>query len=363
MNKPRIIIVTPFFSPVRCGIASYFSSLIDELKDQVDFTVLTTKQKDVTSRENKDGFQLLRVVPNLIKANVVVRLAVLPICTFYQLKILWFKRKPQAIHVHSSSAMTLGASLFSLFFRVPLIMEVQDMMTPGWLLKLGKVKYYIATGQAVSDRLVSLAINPAKILKIYSLPPRQIEKVRIEKKESTTISCLFVGEINEKVKGLDLLLKGFSKAFATNQHLILNLVGEGQDLNSLKNLAKQLGVSKQVNWLGSLSRFATLTEIAQCDMLLLPSRSEGMPRVILEAFYFSKPVIASRVGGVGEVVKDKQTGLLIDQDDSYQLANKMVQLASDGDLANRLGQQAKSWLNSLPSWSETAAQIKKIYLS
>jgi glycosyltransferase involved in cell wall biosynthesis len=77
-------------------------------------------------------------------------------------------------------------------------------------------------------------------------------------------------------------------------------------------------------------------------VLVLPSRSEGMGRVIVEAFCRARPVVASRVGGIPDLVEDRRNGLLVEPSDTAGLADALVRVLDDRELAERLGAAASS---------------------
>jgi glycosyltransferase involved in cell wall biosynthesis len=80
----------------------------------------------------------------------------------------------------------------------------------------------------------------------------------------------------------------------------------------------------------------------ESTLLVLPSRSEGMGRVIVEAFCRARPVVASRVGGIPDLVEDGRNGLLVEPGDTEGLADALVRVLDDRDLAERLGVAAGS---------------------
>ncbi|MFH1597606.1 MAG: glycosyltransferase family 4 protein [Patescibacteria group bacterium] len=361
MTKTKIIIVTPFYQPYPAGISSYFQSLVKSLSDRVDFTILTTSLPNQKRDEIKNNCLILRLIPNVIKSSILLRIPVLTTTVFYQLARLNSRERPAAIHVHSSTAMTLGASIYSLLWGTPLIMEVQDIMAPGWLLRMGRVKKYIATGQTVRKRLESMGIKSDKIVTIYSLPPSNIKEITMMTKSEQTVKCLYVGELNTDVKGLDTLLESFKEAQQQFPDLTLKMIGEGPDKNFCLDYIDRFNLKKKISLTGGLGRSATLQEMAACDILILASRSEGVPRVILEAFYFEKAVIASSVGGIVDVIDHQKTGLLFRVNNNEQLTTHIITLARDESQRRLLGQNGKAFLDSLGNWPEIAQKVFDSY--
>lgn len=132
---------------------------------------------------------------------------------------------------------------------------------------------------------------------------------------------LLVGR-NDPVKGVKYLIEAFEKIKPEFLDFKLVLVGEGLPE-------------------GKLSLEGVKEKMKNCYCLAVPSISEGLPRVILEAMALAKPVIASRVGGIPELVKDGETGFLVDSGNVEQLAEKLRTLLSDKALTVEMGSSAR----------------------
>ena len=133
---------------------------------------------------------------------------------------------------------------------------------------------------------------------------------------------LFVGHL-VPVKALDVLMKAWAlllrdpAAPATTR---LVLIGEGAERAALERLAREQGVGDRVAFLGPLPQPAVADWIAAADLLCLPSHAEGSPNVIVEALASGTPVVASRVGGIPDLVDDGVNGLLVAPGDPAALA-------------------------------------------
>jgi glycosyltransferase involved in cell wall biosynthesis len=136
-------------------------------------------------------------------------------------------------------------------------------------------------------------------------------------------------------KGLDVLIEALARRPLRGVPLVLWLAGEGPERAVLEGRAAALGVSDRLRFLGRREDKACL--LAACDMLVLPSRREGLGVAALEAMACSRPVVASRVGGLGEAVVHERTGLLVPPSDPDALAAALARLAQDAALRERLG--------------------------
>lgn len=113
------------------------------------------------------------------------------------------------------------------------------------------------------------------------------------------------------------------------------LVGDGQDLPRLRAEAARLGLADAIVFAGHVREMADVYRAM--DLVVLPSESEGMPNVALEAMIFGKPVVATRVGGVPEVIVDGETGVVVPPGDPRALGEAMIRVLGDGEAAARLG--------------------------
>ncbi|MFQ5761552.1 MAG: glycosyltransferase family 4 protein, partial [Candidatus Bathyarchaeia archaeon] len=95
------------------------------------------------------------------------------------------------------------------------------------------------------------------------------------------------------------------------------------------------------------------------DAFVYMSRGgEGIPRAILEAMASAKPVIATAVAGIPEVMQDNQTGFLVPMNEPTQLAERLCMVLADRGLARRIGDNARSWVQLRHSWEVVAPQLR-----
>jgi glycosyltransferase involved in cell wall biosynthesis len=146
-----------------------------------------------------------------------------------------------------------------------------------------------------------------------------------------------VGRLETR-KGHDRLLEalGVLSASANGSAPQLLLVGDGPLRESLERRARELGVEHTVHFAGRLEDVRPA--LAAMDVFVLPSREEGMSNALLEAMAAARPVVATDVGGNGEIVREGHTGLLVPADDGDALATALGQLLRDRERAARFGQ-------------------------
>ena len=164
-------------------------------------------------------------------------------------------------------------------------------------------------------------------------------------------------------KGFDVLLRAFRIALhnGLEGHDLL-LAGDGQERAALGRLAQALGLEDRVHFLGIADRDTTARLFAGCAFFVLPSRQEPLGIVNLEAMASGKAVLATRVGGVPEIVVDDHTGILVEPCDAETLARGILRLAADATLRARLGAAGRTAAARV-NWSATAAAYARVYRS
>jgi len=170
--------------------------------------------------------------------------------------------------------------------------------------------------------------------------------------------ALFVGVL-ERYKNVDGLAEAWRRAAPQLPEARLKLVGSGGLQPVVEELVRDF--PEQVSWTERLSQREISTAFDASTFLLLPSRSEGMGRVIVEAFCRARPVLASRVGGIPDLVEDGSNGLLVEPGDTNGLVDAIVRLVEDRALAELLtaGAQASAGLWTI-SPEEFAGRLRSM---
>ena len=137
------------------------------------------------------------------------------------------------------------------------------------------------------------------------------------------------------IKGHIVLLRAFAAAKRELPALELDIAGRGPLEPALRALARELGVGDAVRFLGHVTPIQGAIE--ESSVVVVPSMGEGFGMVALEAMERARPVIAAAIGGLGEIVRDGETGILVPPGESEPLADAIVHVAGDPDLARRLG--------------------------
>jgi glycosyltransferase involved in cell wall biosynthesis len=155
-------------------------------------------------------------------------------------------------------------------------------------------------------------------------------------------------------KGVDILLR----AMAELPQVTAQIAGSGDSERELKVLAEKLGLASRVRFHGWSDPVSVLSS---ADVLVLPSRNEGLPLVLLESMQAGFPVIAACVGSVAEIVEDRVTGLLVPPDDVDAMTRALVKLLSSSGLRLRLGAEARTQVSARFSVSEMICEYDRLY--
>jgi glycosyltransferase involved in cell wall biosynthesis len=152
-------------------------------------------------------------------------------------------------------------------------------------------------------------------------------------------------------KGLDILLRAFAKVRRTNSGISLVLIGRAGDAeSSLRALVAQLGLEDDVLFFESVPHAQVGLYLERAKALCLPSRAEPFGIAILEAGAYRLPVVASRVGGIPEIIIDGETGVLVEPEDVNALADVLGRVLSDTALARDLGERLYRRVLGCFSW-------------
>jgi glycosyltransferase involved in cell wall biosynthesis len=162
-------------------------------------------------------------------------------------------------------------------------------------------------------------------------------------------------------KGIDVLLKAFQAVSGGHPGLELWLAGDGPHRAEFERLAADLRITPRTRFLGLRPAGEVGRLLQGCRAFVLPSRTESFGIAILEALASRKPVVATRVGGIPEIVRDGSTGLLVDPDDPVALAKAMEAVLDDPALAARLATNGYEEARAHFGWDVTASSYEALF--
>lgn len=172
---------------------------------------------------------------------------------------------------------------------------------------------------------------------------------------------LFIGRLVHR-KGAPILLEAFSRLRAERCDLVLDVAGEGPQRRDLERLVEERGLADVVRFLVLLDEAGVAKALQAADLLVVPSLSEGLPVVIMEAMASGVPVVASRVDGIPELVRDGETGLLVPPSDPDALADAIARLMADSVSRDRMGAEGRRIVTELHDAARNARALAGIIL-
>jgi glycosyltransferase involved in cell wall biosynthesis len=206
----------------------------------------------------------------------------------------------------------------------------------------------IAVGPEVRDDLVALGVAPPEKFAVIRLgidletrtndDGRRAEYRRLFGVPERRFVVGWIGRMTQ-IKRLPDVLLAFRRLLDLGVDATLCLVGDGPDRTEVEERANELGIAERTLFAGYQRDVGPY--YALFDVLLLPSANEGTPVVAIESLAAERPVVATRVGGVPDVVDDGADGLLAEPGDVDGLADRLAQLARDPDLRARFGRTGR----------------------
>jgi glycosyltransferase involved in cell wall biosynthesis len=386
----RILQVIPYFYPAWKvgGSAKVAYDICRKLVERGhSITVYTSDIKDVYTRTNNtfekiDGVtifyfknlslftarrkifitpSLISAVRNNIKSFDIVhihgnRTTQGPILHHFLKKI----NVPYIVQAHGGLPRINGRKInwvYDIFFGYRLLKDATRVIA----LNRVEAEQYRAMG--VSEEKIAIIPNGIDLSEYTELPPKGSFKKKFNIPEDRKI-ILYLGRIH-KIKGIDFLVKAY--AYLKNKMNFKNtvLVVAGPDdgyLSETKALAYTLRVSDSVMFIGPLYGRDKLAAYVDSDLCVLPSRYETFPIALLEVYACSKPIVASNLQGLKELIVDGETGLLFETGNFKQMAEKMVYLLNDNNKAAEIGMKARGLVEERYSIDRVVDNLEELYM-
>ncbi len=214
---------------------------------------------------------------------------------------------------------------------------------------LNRADRVVAVSRALATRMAELGVNTAHSSVMENgvdtqrfYPMERLVERRQLGLEEDPFTFLFVGTLRE-IKGVRTLLEAFSQQPQQwRERVRLQMVGSGELRGELEQTIQRYQLGDTVRLVGSLPHDEIPRWMGACDCLILPSLMEGSPNVLAEARACRRPVIASRVGGIPDIVVEGRTGLLIEPGDAHSLG-QALQAMSNGFGFDDPRESIQSW--------------------
>jgi len=159
-------------------------------------------------------------------------------------------------------------------------------------------------------------------------------------KSSFAVEMIYIGWI-EEYKGIFDLINAIALIRDDVGQLKLSVYGNGKKMEEAKKLCEELGLNKNVHFMGWADKETKLNALSRADLYVLPSHAEGFPNSLIEAMASGIPSIATNVGGISDLIVDRETGLLVEPHRPAELARAILTLYSNPELRQILSKKGK----------------------
>ena len=327
------VLLLSLWKPSRGGVVTHVENLID--KSASDFVIISYPPVRIPLLRAA-GYVLagllkgVRLRFDVIHAHYAVPQGLLGVL------LKKIKKRPLVVTLHGSDVTVLGRNPLTRPLVAYVLKEADRVITVSDYLRKEALRI---GGSGEKVRVIHGGVSPGK-------------RPRKEAGDKNTV--LFIGAL-VKQKGADVLVEAFKRVMEKHKAELL-IVGDGPERESLERLCRGLGVAAE------FSGYVEDTEevLRKSSVLVLPSREEGFGLVLLEAMAAGVPVVATRVGGIPEIIADGENGLLVDREDPEALAEAISRILADPELRRRLVAKGFETLTRF-SWEKMADEVDDVY--
>jgi glycosyltransferase involved in cell wall biosynthesis len=365
----RVLLITALYPPVLGGAELQAQRLARELDRRgVGVTVLTRPRREAPMYERDGG------------VSVVRGLSALPLGPLWGLTYMlsaqrWVRRlaagadvvHSQQVALHCWPAMRVARTL-----RKPCLLRFACYGAGGDLAALSRHRFggRLVAELRSADRLIALTAGGVGEIRGYGLPAERIRRIPNgvdldrfavqawpQVSDSEPLRLLFVGRLSRQ-KGTDVLLHALALQ-RQRARFHLRVVGVGGEEQSLRAQSASLGLEGFVEFCGSQENM--LQHYAWSELVVLPSRFEGMPNVILEAMSCARPVLGTSVDGTSELLAGGQCGWLVPAGDAAALAQGLERVVQERAALRSRGLAGRTIVERGYSMSRTAERYLQEY--
>ena len=363
----RVVFWTELFWPHIGGVEIFSKQLITALQRRgYEFTVLTSESNHGNAvEEMMNGIQIYR----LPFQQVIARRDLTPIKELTkQVVALLQQIQPDLVHINSNQPSIFIYHLARANHSVPTLFTLHEppvqahgdnslvgrtMRAADWVVAVSQ-----ATLSQARQMMPEITSRSSVIYNGLEMPLLPITPLPFDPPSLLCIGRL-IGE-----KGFDLAIQalGDIRGVFPSAHMVI--AGDGRDRPHLEMQAEKLGLKDAVEFIGWYQPERIPALINAATIVLMPSRwQEPFGLVALQAAQMARPVIASRTGGLPEVVVHNETGLLVEKDDSSELARQVVYLLQHPEIATRMGHAARERVQQLFSLERSTTAYDTLYMT
>ncbi len=380
----KALLVSPYFPPHVGGAENYAFNIAKGLHvRKTDIVIVTSTH----TKENK-------YVKETVSGLTVYRLPIWFTLSKSPFNPLWLwhlvqifkKEKPDIVNAHTPVPFLADfANIAAKWCKLPFILTYHnDLVKEESSLTMLLNAYYSVFGRfllASAKKIIVTSqyyITQSPYLKPYTekavvIPPGIDETLFSGKEQISELLSkatgkkivLFVGTMDywHSHKGLTYLLDAMAEVVKKDNDVMLFAVGKGNHIPFYKDYSSRKKLTNNVVFTGFVSDNELAGYYKKATVITLPStnNSEGFGMILLEAGICSKPVIATKVGGIPAVIQDLQSGILVEPKNAHQLADAILKITSDVSLAKKLGENGRNVVKSSYLWKHQVQKTATLY--
>ena len=376
----KIALCSDWVHPTVGGVQSHIAGLASQLNELGHEVIIVTKEMNHSERK---GDQFSSKIKEIKTRRITSFKHVIVPPNPNDLKTVMKREKFDVVHAHHAFTPTSLLSIRAANEQgIPTVLtnhsisvaNSSDTLWNSMSYILSPLKKYINTADciiAVSHaaaefierfvenkdvRVIPNGVDVSRFSAINCPDPGLLDPTTLE---SPTL--LSLGRLAFR-KGFHLLIEAMPNILNAEPNTKLYIAGNGYMTTFLRGLTTSLGLNGSVGFLGYVPDDALSWLYNNCDIFIIPSISaESFGITLIEAMAARRPVVASRIGGIPEIIEDGVNGMLFDPWDSRALSEKVVKLLRDPNMAERMGRIAYETVERKYSWPVVARQIEKVY--
>jgi len=281
--------------------------------------------------------------------------------TFQNIVIAHYARKhgvPYVLQARGSLPRIMAKQKLKWIYDV--ILGYRLLRNASKVIALTQMEVQQYEDMGVPEEKIVVIPNSIDLEEYRDLPPKRSFKKKFFIDDDEKI-VLYLGRIH-RIKGIDILVKAFAKVVEKSENVKLVVIGPDDGyLGELEALTKALKIEDHVLIIGPLYGKDKLEAYVDTTVFVVPSRYEIFGNVVLESYACSKPVVATRVGGLQEIVFDGKTGLLVEPGDVNELSSAIFTLLNDDETRISMGAQARRMIEGKFSVENTVDKLETTY--
>ncbi len=341
-----------------CGISKYVYNLMKNYKEKKSVNIFF-----ITNGGNA-LFKLndINISPHIMKFNTGLRNIFSLLQNIKELKKFCINNNIDVIHSHHRYVELLSVYVAKKI-GIKTVTTAHSFVKGYKHFSFKSDKIIVVSNSVKENIKKKFSIADDKLVKIYNCLPsyENTTKTDVEKLKSKIniregdIVLLFLGRLN-KIKGIDLLVEAFRKVKPLYSDIKLLLVGEIPD-----NSYKQMNVQLTEDIISLEARANVNTFIELCNIIVVPSREDSFPYVMLEAGYFKKPFVGARTGGISEFIDDNVNGFLFEPGNAMDLADKIIFVLDNSQKATSTAEELHRKVKKYCNCEEYYNKLDTVY--